>query len=129
MTSSSNTAQKPNRTSLITYLIRLYDKNDIHNIKLRIARYSLFLFFVREIKYKPETALKRNIVSTLYNSRGLILVEKRKLYKSFHNKKKIDTIITYSLYRNPPAVKPYPALDKAVVYLLITGKFSEKFSL
>ncbi|KAJ5443115.1 hypothetical protein N7445_004228, partial [Penicillium cf. griseofulvum] len=83
--------ESPNRTSLITYLIRLYNKNDIYDIKLRVTRYSLFLFFIREIEYKLETTLKRNIVSTLYNSRGLIPVEKRKLYKSFYNKKKIGT--------------------------------------
>ncbi|CAI7643572.1 unnamed protein product [Penicillium palitans] len=38
-------------------------------------------------------------------------------------------MIAYALHGNPPAAKPYPALDKAVVHLLITGKFSDKFSL
>ncbi|KAJ5431151.1 hypothetical protein N7445_008883 [Penicillium cf. griseofulvum] len=109
--------------------MRLYNKNDIYNIKLRVARCSLFLFFVREIECEPETALKRNVVSTLCNSRGLIPVEKRKLYKSFYNKKKIDTMIAYALHRNPPTAKPYPALDKAVVHLLIIGKFSDQFLL
>ena len=38
-------------------------------------------------------------------------------------------MIAYALHRNPPVAKPYPALDKAVVYLLIIGKFSDKFLL
>lgn len=38
-------------------------------------------------------------------------------------------MIAYALHGNPPAAKPYPALDEAVVHLLITGKFSDKFSL
>ncbi|KAJ5090352.1 hypothetical protein N7532_009036 [Penicillium argentinense] len=37
-------------------------------------------------------------------------------------------MIAYALHENPPAAKPYPALDEAVVHLLITGKFSEELS-
>ena len=38
-------------------------------------------------------------------------------------------MIAYALHGNPPGAKPYPALDEAVVHLLIIGKFSDKFSL
>ena len=38
-------------------------------------------------------------------------------------------MIVYALHRNPPTAKSYPALNEAVVYLLIMGKFSEKFLL
>lgn len=36
-------------------------------------------------------------------------------------------MIAYILHKNPLTVKPYPALDKAVVHLLITGEFPEEF--
>ena len=82
------------RAGLMTYLLDLQNDNDAYDVKLRIARVSLFLFFEREIicerqRGTANTALKRNAVSKLCNSRGLGIAEKRKLHKSFHNKKKI----------------------------------------
>lgn len=93
-TGFSSPAQRPHTTNLMTYLMRLHNENDIHDVKLRVARCSLFLFFVREIECErqrgtAETALKRNAISTLCNSGNLTPVEKRKLHKSFHNEKKI----------------------------------------
>lgn len=78
----------------MTYLVGLHNESDTYHVKLCLVRVSLFLFYVREIEYERkrytiETALKRNAVSNLYDSRGLGSVERRKLHKSFHNEKKI----------------------------------------
>ncbi|KAJ6105152.1 hypothetical protein N7523_010226 [Penicillium sp. IBT 18751x] len=82
------------RAEFKTYLLDLQNESDTYDVKLRTARVSLFLFFEREIicerqRGTANTALKRNAVSKLCNSRGLGLAEKRKLHKSFHNEKKI----------------------------------------
>ncbi|KAJ5117331.1 hypothetical protein N7448_010963 [Penicillium atrosanguineum] len=164
---SSKSSPGQDRAGLMTYLLDLQNDNDAYDVKLRIARVSLFLFFEREIicerqRGTANTALKRNAVSKLCNSRGLGIAEKRKLHKSFHNEKKIgeywwwcvsffgpsfllryskeagkkinqsrfplDAMIAYVLQENPQTVKPYAALDAAVVHLLMTGKFPEKFA-
>ena len=69
--------------------------------------FSVF-FFVRKIECErqrgiAETALKRNVVSTLCNSRGLIPVEKRKLHKSVHNEKKIGEYWWWCVYYFGPS--------------------------
>jgi hypothetical protein len=91
---SSKFSPGPDRAGLMTYLLDLQNDSDIYDFKLRIARVSLFLFFEREIicerqRGTANTALKRNAVSKLCNSKGLGSAEKRKLHKSFHNEKKI----------------------------------------
>ena len=91
---SSKSSPGQDRAGLMTYLLGLQNDSDTYDVKLRIARVSLFLFFEREIVCERQpgtanTALKRNAVSKLCNSRGLELAEKRKLHKSFHNEKKI----------------------------------------
>ena len=170
----------------MTYLLDLQNESDTYDVKLRTARVSLFLFFKREIicerqRGTANTALKRNAVRKLCNSRGLGLAEKRKLHKSFHNEKKIgeywwwcvsffgpsfllrcskeagkkivshtfsvipstttrltenrnqtrfplDALLAYVLHEKPQIVKPYAALDAAVIHLLMTGNFPEEFS-
>ena len=92
--SPSKSSPGQDRAGLMTYLLDLQNDSDTYDVKLRIARVSLFLFFEREIicerqRGTANTALKRNAVSKLCNSRGLGLAEKRKLHKSFHNEKKI----------------------------------------
>ena len=37
-------------------------------------------------------------------------------------------MIAYVLHENPQTVKPYTALDAAVVHLLMTGNFPEEFA-
>lgn len=74
----------------MTYLVGLHNESDIHDVKLRVARVSVFLFFEREIECEhnrgtAKTTLKKKTVSNLCNSRGLGSVERRKLHKSFHN--------------------------------------------
>ncbi|KAJ5126081.1 hypothetical protein N7526_008258 [Penicillium atrosanguineum] len=91
---SSKSSPGQDRAGLMTYLLDLQNDNNAYDVKLRIARVSLFLFFEREIICERQrgianTALKRNAVSKLCNSRGLGIAEKRKLHKSFHNEKKI----------------------------------------
>jgi hypothetical protein len=91
---SSNHLLQPNRAGLMTYLVGLHNESDVHDVKLRIARVSLFLFFEREVKSErhrgvAETSLKRNAVSNLCNSKGLGAVEKRKLHQTFNSEKKI----------------------------------------
>lgn len=44
------------------------------------------------------------------------------------NRFPLDAIIAYVLHENPQPVKPYAALDTAVVYLSMTGNFPEEFS-
>lgn len=49
-TESSNIALQPNCSGLMTYRVGLHNESDIHDVKLRLARVSLFLFFEREIE-------------------------------------------------------------------------------
>jgi hypothetical protein len=77
----------------MTCLVGLHNDGAIHDVKLRTATVSLFIFFEREFECErrsgaAETALKRNAVRNLCNSSGLRSVERRKLHKSFHNEKK-----------------------------------------
>jgi hypothetical protein len=44
------------------------------------------------------------------------------------NRFPLDAMIAYVLHENPQTVKPYAALDAAVVNLLMTGNFPEEFS-
>lgn len=165
--SSSNATQMPNPANFMAYMMRMHKEIDVFDIKIRLGRCYLFLLFIKEIERERrlgtvDTALKRNAVSTLCDSRGMTPAEKRKIHKTFHNDKKIgeywwwcvcyfgpsfllrcskeagkkinnarfplDVMIAYALHVNSPAAKPYPALDEAVVHLLVTGKFSGKFS-
>jgi hypothetical protein len=48
-TQSSSIVSRPNRAGLMTYLVGLHNDNAIHDVKVRIARVFLFLFFEREI--------------------------------------------------------------------------------
>lgn len=92
--SSSNAAQMPDPADFMTYMMRMHKEIDLYDIKIRVGRCSLFLLFIKEIERErrrgtAETALKRNAVSTLCDSRGMTPAEKRKLHKTFHNDKKI----------------------------------------
>jgi hypothetical protein len=40
----------------------------------------------------------------------------------------LDALIAYVLHENPQTIRPYAALDAAVVHLLMTGNFPEEFA-